>query len=88
MIKLDFFRSLTNVVVNSLIRLLVTTVVVLIFFNLSWLLMIVIISSRTIIIKDIDTTISNLELLLVFGNSVIITALTYLIKQNLKLEKS
>ena len=81
MIKLDCYKSLTNGIANILIGLFVSTIVLLIVFNLSWLLMFVRISSRILRIKDIKTTISNLELLLVFGNAVIITFLTYLLSK-------
>ncbi len=72
MIKLDFYRSLTNVVGKSGTRLLIATLVWLITFNLGWLLMFVKIFSRLTKIKYIGTTILNLELFLVMGNVVII----------------
>ena len=66
--KFNFYKSLTNVVKNSVITLLTTTLILLITFNLDWLLIVARIFSRLSFMKNLGKTIFNLESLLLVGN--------------------
>ncbi len=78
MLKLSYYRSLTNAFKNGLISLLTATLILLITFNLSWLLMLVKLSSRLTTIKNISKIIFNLESLLLLGNfSLIILSIAF-----------
>ena len=79
MLKLSYYRSLTNASKNSLISFLLTaTLILLITLNLSWLLILVKLSSRLTTIKNIIKILFNLESLLLLGNfSLIILSIGF-----------
>ena len=79
MLKLSYYRSLTNASKNSLISFLLTaTLILLITLNISWLLMLVKLSSRLTTIKNISKILFNLESLLLLGNfSLIILSIGF-----------
>lgn len=72
MLKLNRYRPLSDLVSNGIISLLTDTLVLLISYNLGWVLILVRISSRLTAIKKFGQLISNLQLLLLIANVVIV----------------
>ncbi len=72
MLKLNRYRPLPDLVSNGIISLLTDTLVLLISYNLGWVLILVRISSRLTAIKKFGQLISNLQLLLLIANVVIV----------------
>lgn len=72
MLKLNRYRPLPDLVSNGIISLLTDTLVLLISYNLGWVLILVRISSRLTTIKKFGKLISNLQLLLLIANVVIV----------------